>query len=138
MGAVDYAENTLDVHGVYEQAQEAEVELRDALAQVTDMAHTLRRIADETEHREFELACDIRAEHHGISQEALKRELRESHFTDEQLSQLRDDRLQAQHYHDEASERVQVAKYRLKVLTARMAELGGLLNFYAATKAGKA
>jgi len=131
---VDYAEGTLGVHDVYEQAQEAHTALRSALDTYAAEAKRIRQANDGVEQREHDLAAELRGETPDMSQEALKRALKDAHRTDETLVSMRKVLHDAQGKQEDAHAAIESNKYRLRVLSARMNELGGLLSFFASAK----
>jgi hypothetical protein len=133
-GPRNYAENDLGVHRVYEDTDQPLADLNEALDEYAKQSQRIRQANDRIEQTEYELASDLRGESPDLSQEALKRALKEKHRTDEQLVSMRGVIMDAQHKQEQAHARAEMAKYRLRVLSARMNELGGLLAFYAAVK----
>lgn len=133
-----YAEDDLGVHEVYEEAQEAHEALKGALDTYAEQAKRIRQANDSVEQREFELAGEYRGQQHDMSQEALKRAIREAHRTDETLITMRKVLHDAQGKQEDAHAAIEQNKYRLRVLSARMNELGGLLAFLGAAKAASA
>jgi hypothetical protein len=132
---VDYAEQVLDVHHVYDEASGAFEDLDAALIAYTAAAQELRSLNSRIEEREYQLAEMARVERPDISQAALDRLVKDSRHDDQPLRAIYADQRRA---HDEqalADADIQRSKYRLRVLTARMNQLGGLLTFYAAAKA---
>lgn len=135
---VDYAEDDLGVHEVYEDAQGVNAALGTALDDYKEQAKRIRQANDTIEQREYELAGELKGEQPDISQEALKRAIREAHQTDETLVQMRKVLNSAHGKQEDAHARIEHSKYRLRVLSARMNELGGLLAFLAAAKSAAA
>lgn len=131
---VTYAEDNLGVHEVYNNSMAAHDDLNASLGDHAREAKELRRLHDEVDTREYELATEVRASDPTISQEALKRAIRDAQQTDESIIALRRSIRDAQDRQEDAQALVEMNKYRLRVLSARMNELGGLLAFYAAVK----
>jgi predicted nucleic acid-binding Zn-ribbon protein len=136
VGARAYAEDTLGVHDVYEQAQEAHGSLESALDAYAAQASIIRSTHDAIEQREYELASALKAYDPSMSQEALKRALRDAQRTDDELVSLRIALHSAQAEQEKAHALVETNKYRLRYLSARLNELGGLLAYYASVKMG--
>lgn len=137
MGAVDYAERDLGVHAIHADSEQPLADLDAALNVYREQAARIRRAHDGIDRREHELASDLRASDGNVSQEAIKRHLKEQHQTDDFLCQMRDVLRDAQSKQEEAHAVIELSKYRLRVISARMNELGGLLAFYAAAKKTK-
>ena len=131
---VQYAEDDLGVHAVYADAREAQEALDAALDKYSQCASVIRSVHDSIDQRKFELASQIRAEKHDISQNALDRALKESERSDEQLIALRSQLLEKQDEQEVAHAVIEKNKYRLRVLSARMTELGGMLAYLASAK----
>lgn len=131
---VAYAEGTLGVHDVYEQSLEAHKQLEAALGLYADAAASIREINGAIEAREYDLVAAHRGENPDISLSALDRWLKDQRHADDSLRELRDDLLNKQADSDSAHVNIEKYKYRLRVLSARMNELGGLLNFFASAK----
>lgn len=131
---IAYAEDTLNVHGVHSEASQAYAALEEALDQYTELGRVIREVTDAIETREYDLVAAHRGENPDISQAALDRWLKEQVHKDETLSDLHRDLRTAQDGQAAKHAEVDKNKYRLRVLTARMNELGGLLTFLAAAK----
>ena len=132
--ALDYAENTLGVHKVFEEALAFEKEL-DEITTALDKAQDARRDLDaQIEDREMNLLIEERGKHPDHSQAAFDRHLKEVYFKDDTLKRLKMSRdaksgevngLQLDH---------DFIKQRMRVRAARMEELGGYFSFLAVTK----
>jgi predicted nucleic acid-binding Zn-ribbon protein len=135
---VSYAENELKVHAVHDDALAAHETLTGALDEYAAASRTIRSTHEAIERREHVLASDIKGGDPGMSQEALKRALKDAQHTDDELVSLRAALHQAQDRQNNSYAVIEREKYRLRVLSARMNELGGLLSFYAAAKTAAA
>lgn len=132
--ALEYAEKDLGVHTSYEEAKllgEKGVSLREDLKKAIK---SRRAFDDLISDREMELLIEQRGKHSDLSQAAMDRRIKEVHYRDKVLKELRSSRgVVAQEATDleldiEANER------RLKVSVARLEELAGYFNFLAALK----
>lgn len=132
--AVQYAEQTLGVHATFEQANELLAELESALHDLVAAAQAIRRLNDSLETRELELTIEARADNSEASGAAIERIVKETRLTDDDYTSMKADLRSRQQEHDEAEAQVTLLKYRLRVLSGRLNELGGLTTFYAATK----
>lgn len=132
--AVRYAEQTLNVHGVYDDAEQVHADLVAALEQHTVASHKSRMLHDQIEVRELEIISELRGENPEASGAAIERMARERRAADPKMQELHADLRSTQQQQDEAQSRVTASKYRLRLLAARLNELGGLTAFYAATK----
>jgi hypothetical protein len=131
---VDYAEDVLGVHAVATEADDVHAALASHLAVHATAASTIRSLNDRIDAREFELAGEIRSEHPDISQTALERAIKDARQSDDVMRGLRRELRDVQSEQDLAQADIERNKYRLRVLSARMNELGGLLAFYGAAK----
>lgn len=134
MSAVEYAEQTLKVHALWDEAQKAQADL-DNLASELDKAQDQKRaLAEKILDRETELLEEEQGKHEKQSATWLKehmvvqkrkdpvlKDLREKHFAEAStLSGLEYD--------------WDVKKTQCRLLEARLLQMGGYLNFLAAAK----
>lgn len=132
--AVRYAEDTLGVHSVYAAAT-AELDLLDdALDRLVAASREMRHFEERIEDAEIATIGDLKANDPKMSVAALERALKEERVNDETLRNLRRQHREAHDAYTQADADVSRHKYRLRAQTTRLNELGGLLNFYAATK----
>lgn len=137
MTPVNYAEDVLNVHGVYKEAEEAHTDLEQALSSHVDAQALVREIANSIEDREHDLAIELRGDNPDLSQSAFERLVKDKIREDDRLKKLRSDMREALSRRDEAEQKIEGRKYHLRILEARMKELGGLLTFYASVKQSK-
>lgn len=136
--ALDYAENTLGVHRVHEEAEALLKELDEALAAL-DLAIDARRALDEEiEDRQMELLIEERGKAPDISQAAMDRRIKEVYHKDEMLRHLRSKRNAKAGEASGLELDIDYTKYRLKVKVGRMEELNGYFQFLAAVKNAEA
>lgn len=131
---IEYAEEMLRVHAVHADAEAAHTALETALDHYAKSAQLIREITASIETREYDLVAEHRGANPDISQAALDRWLKEQVHADDTLKELHADLRTAQDHQAQEHADVEKNKYRLRVLSARMNELGGLLTFYAAAK----
>jgi len=132
--ALEYAENTLGVHKVYEDALALEGEL-DSLMGRFDIAVDARKELDEQiEDREMELLIAERGKAPDIPQAAMDRRIKEVKHKDSVLRELRANRRQKAAEASGLELDIDLTKVRLKVRAARMEELAGYFNYLAAVK----
>lgn len=131
---VSYAERTLGVHEVYDEAIAAHTALSKALTDYADQAAAIRGMHDAAEQREYTLALELREQFPDMSNAALDRAIKDMRRSDEDLKAIRANLFEAQSLQEQAHAEIEKNKYRLRVLSARLNELGGLLAFYAAAK----
>lgn len=135
---VSYAEHTLKVHEIYDESRSALEDLEHAHAAVTTHAAAIRDVQEQIAVREAVVISEQRAAHADLSDTAFQREVKNFLAMDEDLQRHRGDLRSAQRSHDEAKDGVRQHEQRLRIATARMEELGGLLNFYGASKTARA
>jgi hypothetical protein len=134
MNPVDYAEQTLGVHTVYEEAQKR-LDLHGQLTgQIAALNAAIRADKDNLAARESTLVAEHGAHTAGMSKTAAKEYMKAIIESDPEVERIRD-RL-AEHESDRAVMDADLRHHAagLQMLTARMHELGGLLEFYAAAK----
>lgn len=135
---INYAEQILHVHDVHTDATTALDELKVAQAAVVEYADQRRRIGERLTDREMELASAERAKHYEQSQAWFERHMKEVLQADPAMRALRVESLDAQAQHDLAEQGVRECEFRIRICTARMEELGGLLQFYGTAKLARA
>lgn len=131
---VTYAEDTLGVHRVYEEAERRYNEhamASDALDRTSD---EIRSVRAEIEASEIELVSDLRAKHNDLSKTAFGELLKERIKEDADLRVLRTQLAHLEGVRAEYERQVKHHQLGIHLATARMEELGGLLEFYAACK----
>jgi hypothetical protein len=129
---VTYAEGTLGVHSVYDEAKTTLAALETALTDAARHAAERRSLAEQVADREVVLASDERAAQPDMSQTAFDRHIKAVLRRDPTLASLRHDLQGAQAQEDMANAKAKALDATVRALSARMNELGGLLAFYAA------
>lgn len=137
--SVQYAEQHLQVNSVYTEALTLEAEYGELVEKVKVINDLLREVEDNLEERERSIAATLMADkdYVQLSKTALREAIKHDIDNNEEVIDLR--RQIAVLKGDRAS-----FEYDMKIRTqgialrvARMTELGGLLNFYAAAKASQ-
>lgn len=131
--AVKYAES-LGVHDVHTEAREALAIHKTAQQQLVDANAERREIAERLNEREVELTAEQRAEYHELSATAFEKVIRGALQTDSQMKALRAELRESQARVDQAEADIREAEMTIRMLSARMTELGGLLTFFASAK----
>lgn len=132
--AIDFAKNTLAVDAVFDEARAALDELEDRQETLAKTSARRRNIEAEIADREIELIAEHRAANAEMSQAAFDRHMKVVLQQDDQLLDLRTTREAHVSEHERAEYDAERAKLQVRLLSARMEELGGLLHFYAAVK----
>lgn len=132
--ALDYAEQVLGVHSVFEEVQLNRTNL-DGLLGDLDKAHdTKRALQAAIEDRTYELLSAERGKHHDMSATALDQHMKVVRNRDEAMREYRSKldavtgEIQGLEYDAE------MLRLQIKILVARMEELGGYLHYLAAIK----
>jgi hypothetical protein len=131
---VEYAEQHLDVHGAYERAEQARSDYDTAMAKANGASAAIRHVHEMMASRERDRAVDQRAANPTMSATAFGQHMKEVLQADDKMEEYRLRIIEEQGKRDDAEAQAESAKYRMKIETSRLVELGGLLNFYAAAK----
>lgn len=131
---VQYAEGVLGVHAVYADSLDRLDSYEVAVQAGVDARHRVKARKDALDQRELEVIADRRSERHEMSATAFKTALKEWLAADEQYQRLLDELHEAEFDRDQADADARIHEHGVRVHTARMEELAGLLNFYAAAK----
>jgi hypothetical protein len=135
--AVTYAEDTLGVHVVWEEAQQRieahGLATEGALRAKRDIRDIEERITD----REAEITSDERGANPDMKITAFKEHLKVAFANDSVHQALVAELANSQNVRDGHDADMRHHELGIRALTARMTELGGLLEFYAAAKRPK-
>lgn len=131
---VEYAEQELGVHTVYEELEAALLIHEECSGRVSACRVQIRRIEAEIADKEAEILDQVWADHSGESgaekERIYKRKVSNSSTIRRLKADVRD--------HEDELEREKAAQHHASLkcaaLSARLTELGGLLTFYAAAK----
>lgn len=132
--ALAYAEDTLGVHHVWDEAQGVVIDLNEELDGL-DKAQDARRALDQKiEDREMDLLIEERGKHPDHSEAAFARHLKEVLHKDETLKKLKSDRNEQAGIVTGHEIEIKYLNARVTILSARMHELGGYFQYLAVTK----
>jgi hypothetical protein len=132
--SLTYAEETLGVHQVYEEALALNTALDELLTAKDKALDEKRNLEDEVADRKINILIEERGKHPDESQAAMDRHLKEVYHKDEELKRLQ---LLANAKAAEVSGidlDIEYNRARRAVAVARMNELGGYFQFLAVTK----
>lgn len=133
--ALEYAEDVLGVHQVYDDSQALLKELDEAMTALDAAIDARRTLDDKIEDHQMEVLIALRGTLGGeISQAAFDKRLKETYNRDQTLRRLKQDRNAKAGEASGLELDIEHIKYRLKVAVGRMEELGGYFNFLAVTK----
>lgn len=131
---VEYAEKALQVHKVYEEAVAAEAELQtihNELAQCKIKENSLQQnISD----REMDLLSEERGKHPEMSQAGMERHLKLVLHVDTAYREMIRELMEVHDTQTAQNANRSITESKVRVLTARMTELGGYLHYLAAAK----
>lgn len=131
---VQYAEDHLGVHEVWKEAERRLIVHSDLTDQIKELNRRIRDAKDNLADREASIVADNGAAIVGMSKTAAKEHMKVVIDADPEIQRIRDQIATADAERAEADADLRHHDLGLKVLTARMQELGGLLEFYAAAK----
>lgn len=132
--ALAYAETTLGVHTVFEEANVLDGQLNELLTAL-DKAQDERRALDESiNEAEMDLLIAERGKHPDHSEAAFGRHLKEVVHKDQPLKLLRLKRGMKAGECSGLELDIEYTKSRIRTMQARMVELGGYLQYLAACK----
>lgn len=132
--ALDYAEQTLGVHQVWEDVQAATKELDELLADLDKAQDRKRQLNEDVADREVALASEMRGVHASMTDTRFKSEWKGWERTDKELTRLRAElnpilgEIQGLEYD------IDLLRLKIKAGCARMEQLGGYLHFLAVVK----
>jgi hypothetical protein len=132
--ALQYAEDILGVHEVFEETVELAGELDTLLGELDKAQDAKRLLVEEYADREVELISEMRGVHVSMSDTRFKSEFKGWERTDKVLRKIRGEQATVQATIQGLEYDKTVIEVRIKVGTARMVELGGYLQYLAAVK----
>lgn len=132
--AIAYAESTLGVHQVWEDANEINDQIVQTTTKLIEALAKRRSLDDRIESREMDLLIEERGKHPDHSEAAFQRHLKEVHHRDSELQSLRSERAAVASVVQAAELTAESLRAQVKLLSARMEELGGYLAYLAAVK----
>lgn len=131
---MDYAEKELGVNEVYAEAQRLSKALEDAQATLLEARGNKRSIEAEQYNREMDLVLDESEHHPEMSVAAMERHMKKVLFRDTRLKDLRDSHVAVVGEIEGLESEVRKIESDIKIVTSRMVELGGYLQYLAAIK----
>lgn len=132
--ALDYAEEELGVHAVYEQAKADLKLLNEQRVEMANLRHNKAACEAEISYRELEIRSDELAKHSEMSVAAMERHLKDKFHGDPSLASLRADLAAFNQDIGMKQTIIDTLADSLKISTARMTELGGYLQYLAVIK----
>jgi hypothetical protein len=140
MNPVEYAEKVLDVHGPWTQAQERLTHYEKAVDVAAEARTGIRRLKQQIADRRTEILTEapLTVPNYMDLNTTQKRDAIKILVSgDAVCNQLEDEMDDVQSALEQAQAEIKYHEQGLFVFTARMTELGGLLNFYAEVKAAQ-
>jgi len=131
---VKYAEDILGVHVPHSEAMALLPEHGRLTHEKAEAQASIRTMKMRIEDRTAELQIEETANNPSMSATALKEHMRVAAVTDPTLTAFRDELAELEGKRDALAGELQHVEMELRTHSARMVELGGLLNFYAANK----
>jgi hypothetical protein len=132
--ALHYAEVTLGVHTVYEDAIKQRDQLDKLMLELGDKRDAKRAIEAQMQDREFELMGDERSIHPEMSQAQMDKHIKVVFHQDPTLQELRQKHMAVVNDVDGMELDRSVFEADIRIAVARMTELGGYFQFLAAVK----
>jgi hypothetical protein len=135
--ALEYAEHTLGVHTVHEEAVAARTLLDQSLTSLAEARDRLRDIELKVSDREMEVTIDQRSKHPDMAITRWDKHIKESFRDDDDLRALREQLYAARSDIEGYEFDVKVHETDIRIAVARMTELGGYLIYLAEVKRSK-
>jgi hypothetical protein len=132
--ALDYAENKLGVHLVYEDAIKQRDFLDKLITEISEARDKKRGLEASITDREFEIIGDERSKHADLSVAAMDKHLKQAFHADPSLQRLRTEHLAVVNDLDGLELDRSVLETDIRIAVARMTELGGYLQYLAVIK----
>jgi|SRR5690242_73479 len=132
--SIDYAEDKLGVHAVYESAIQAREKLVDILASIVDARANKREFEALISDHEYNLIAQETGANPSMSQAALDRHMKVVIAQDDAHSELRGQLREVAKGIDLLETKKAVLEADIRIDSARLVELGGYLQYLAAVK----
>ncbi len=132
--ALDYAENQLGVHLVYEDALKVHGQLDALMTDLGEARDTKRELESKIQDREFEIMSDERSKHPEMSATAMDKHLKLAYHGDPTLQQLHTEHRAVVNNVDGMELDRSAYEADIRIAVARMTELGGYLQYLAVIK----
>lgn len=131
---VDYAEQSLGVHKVYDEAATRLNEHAHLTDEIKALNAKIRQVKESITDRESLIVAQEGGNIAGLSKTAAKEHMKAAFDADDEINRLRGLLADAEAERADADATLRHHALGVQMLTARMQELGGLLEFYAAAK----
>lgn len=135
--AIKYAEDTLGVHRVHEEAQAIAEELDAARLELAAARRNRVNVEDAYTDEELVFVADMRADNPDLSQTAFDKFIKGKIHQAPDLRKRRGQLADLRHAEELAEAEISRLRNRLEIATARMGELGGYLHYLAEVKAAE-
>jgi len=132
--SIDYAEEKLGVHAVYESAIQSREKLVDILASIVDARANKREFEALISDHEYNLIAQETGANPSMSQAALDRHMKVVIAQDDAHSELRGQLREVAKGIDLLETKKAVLEADIRIDSARLVELGGYLQYLAAVK----
>lgn len=131
---VAYAEDTLGVHAVYDETRDRLSQHADAKDRYLTALKAVRELKGSMAEREAEITSDERGKNPDMKITAFKQHVAATCEQDSVYAAYADELAAEEANRDTAEQDMRHHELGVRALTARMYELGGLLEFYSAAK----
>jgi hypothetical protein len=132
--AIDYAESQLEVNSTWQRAKQVQLEASEAIFKLAELRNEKRAIENSMSNVEMTLAIYERGKHSDMSAAAMDKHLKAEIHSNKEHASLRS-KLSTLHNAIDATEAKRSSyESELRILVARMTELGGYLTYLAAVK----
>lgn len=132
--AVEWAEKNLGVNSVYAEALLLQEQLDDLANHLDKAQDVIREVNERIANRETDLYLHERSTHADQSATWLKEHVKHAERKDDTLTALRAELIAAQSNKSGFDYDWEVLRSQLRILEARMIQMGGYLNFLAVAK----
>lgn len=132
--AIRYAEDNLNVHGVYDEAQAARGRLDDLMTEIAGARDQRREAEEALRDREMELAADEWANHPEFSATKMDGHLKTVRHNDGFHRAARDKVAKIVSDIEGLEYDIRLAEVDIRIAVARLHELGGYFEYLAAIK----
>lgn len=136
--AVQYAEEDLAVHEVWDEAQQRLAQHDAAKEAYLLSLRTIRDCRDSLRSREMFIISEERGKFPDMKPTPFREHVKEQFEADDNHAQFRESLAEAESMKEQAKADMDHHALGVQATTARMSELAGLLHFYSAAKAAAA
>lgn len=132
--AMQYAENVLGVHTIYEDAKAAKNQLDEALTPLSESRDKLRELEYLLQEAELEVASEEWAKHPEMAVTRMEKHMKAAIWNNDRCRELREQLAKVRGDIDGFEADVKVAEAGVRIAAARLTELGGYFHYLAAIK----